>query len=202
MVSAARFHRGPHGGWQRPGTAPTGSACDLRDTQCGRAAATLSCSSPAARRRRPPLPAAHACAAPGPCPAELKQLLYALFGQYGKIIDVVTMRTDRLRGQVRWRLGCGERSCFAQRAWERATFAARRSGGMSVAVHCCAGLQQGCLGQAMRADADRALPCSLSQAWVAFADIAAATSALRGMQGFPFYEKPVVRGVVLAVCMC
>jgi U2 small nuclear ribonucleoprotein B'' len=58
---------------------------------------------------------------------ELKQLLYALFGQFGKIIDVVTMRTDRLRGQ----------------------------------------------------------------AWIVFADIAAATSALRGMQGFPFYEKPV-----------
>ncbi|KAI7836005.1 hypothetical protein COHA_010089 [Chlorella ohadii] len=58
---------------------------------------------------------------------ELKQLLYALFGQFGKIIDVVTMRTDRLRGQ----------------------------------------------------------------AWIVFADIAAATNALRGMQGFPFYEKPV-----------
>jgi U2 small nuclear ribonucleoprotein B'' len=30
-----------------------------------------------------------------------------------------------------------------------------------------------------------------AQAWIVFADIAAATSALRGMQGFPFYEKPV-----------
>jgi len=27
---------------------------------------------------------------------------------------------------------------------------------------------------------------------VVFADIASATSALRGMQGFPFYEKPIV----------
>lgn len=58
---------------------------------------------------------------------ELKQLLYALFGQFGKIVDVVTMRTDKLRGQ----------------------------------------------------------------AWVVFADIASSTSALRGMQGFPFYEKPI-----------
>jgi len=33
--------------------------------------------------------------------AELKQLLYALFGQFGKIIDIVAMRTDKLRGQVR-----------------------------------------------------------------------------------------------------
>lgn len=32
-----------------------------------------------------------------------------------------------------------------------------------------------------------------AQAWIVFADIAAATAALRGMQGFPFYEKPVVR---------
>lgn len=34
---------------------------------------------------------------------------------------------------------------------------------------------------------------SVLQAWIVFADIAAATNALRGMQGFPFYEKPVVR---------
>ncbi|PSC70739.1 U2 small nuclear ribonucleo B -like isoform B [Micractinium conductrix] len=58
---------------------------------------------------------------------ELKQLLYALFGQFGKIIDVIAMRADKLRGQT----------------------------------------------------------------WVVFADIASATSALRGMQGFPFYEKPI-----------
>ncbi|KAL4451330.1 hypothetical protein ABPG77_009402 [Micractinium sp. CCAP 211/92] len=58
---------------------------------------------------------------------ELRQLLYALFGQFGRIIDVVAMRTDKLRGQ----------------------------------------------------------------AWVVFADIAAATNALRGMQGFPFYDKPI-----------
>ena len=29
------------------------------------------------------------------------------------------------------------------------------------------------------------------QAWVVFADITAATNALRMMQGFPFYEKPL-----------
>ena len=30
------------------------------------------------------------------------------------------------------------------------------------------------------------------QAFVVFADIASATNALRSMQGFPFYEKPMV----------
>lgn len=31
------------------------------------------------------------------------------------------------------------------------------------------------------------------QAWIAFADITAATNALRAMQDFPFYDKPLVR---------
>ena len=30
------------------------------------------------------------------------------------------------------------------------------------------------------------------QAWVAFEDVTAATNALRQMQGFPFYDKPMV----------
>ncbi|EFN50825.1 hypothetical protein CHLNCDRAFT_28661 [Chlorella variabilis] len=58
---------------------------------------------------------------------ELKQLLYALFGQFGKIVDIVAMRTDKLRGQ----------------------------------------------------------------AWIVYADITAATAALRGMQDFPFFDKPL-----------
>ena len=29
------------------------------------------------------------------------------------------------------------------------------------------------------------------QAWVVFADVASATSAMRTMQGFPFYDKPM-----------
>lgn len=49
------------------------------------------------------------CCCPTHHHAELKQLLYALFGQFGKIIDVVTMRTDRLRGQV------SSRCCFSRR---------------------------------------------------------------------------------------
>lgn len=61
--------------------------------------------------------------------AETKKLLYALFGQFGKVIDIVVMRTDRLRGQ----------------------------------------------------------------AWVVFADLTASTNALRSLQGFPFYDKPMVR---------
>ena len=30
------------------------------------------------------------------------------------------------------------------------------------------------------------------QAWVVFSDVAAATNALRAMQGFPFFDKPIV----------
>lgn len=33
-------------------------------------------------------------------PAELKRCLYALFGQFGRILDVVCMKTPRLRGQA------------------------------------------------------------------------------------------------------
>ncbi len=51
-----------------------------------------------------------------------------MFSQFGRIIDVVAMKTYRLRGQ----------------------------------------------------------------AWVVFTDTAAATNALRTMQGFPFFDKPIV----------
>ncbi len=62
-------------------------------------------------------------------PAELKKCMYALFSQFGKIIDVVSLKTVRLRGQT----------------------------------------------------------------WIVFTDVSAATNALRTMQGFPFFEKPMVR---------
>lgn len=58
---------------------------------------------------------------------ELKKCLHAMFSQFGKILDVVALKTYRMRGQ----------------------------------------------------------------AWVVFADVAAATNALRSMQGFPFFEKPI-----------
>ncbi|GBF94622.1 U2 small nuclear ribonucleoprotein B [Raphidocelis subcapitata] len=58
---------------------------------------------------------------------ELKKCLHAMFSQFGRIVDVVALKTYRLRGQ----------------------------------------------------------------AWVVFADVGAATSALRSMQGFPFFEKPI-----------
>mmetsp|Transcript_22967 Transcript_22967/g.58717 ORF Transcript_22967/g.58717 Transcript_22967/m.58717 type:complete len:218 (-) Transcript_22967:271-924(-) len=58
---------------------------------------------------------------------ELKKCMYAMFSQFGKIIDVVALKTLRLRGQ----------------------------------------------------------------AWVVFTDTAAATNALRTMQGFPFFDKPI-----------
>ena len=34
------------------------------------------------------------------------------------------------------------------------------------------------------------------QAWVAFADIGAATNALRSMQEFPFFDRPMVGDVL------
>lgn len=62
-----------------------------------------------------------------PLHSETKHLLYALLGQFGRILDVVVMRREGLRGQ----------------------------------------------------------------AWIVFADIASATSALRAMQDFPFFERPM-----------
>lgn len=66
--------------------------------------------------------------------------MYAMFSQFGKIIDVVALKTLRLRGQ----------------------------------------------------------------AWIVFTDVSSATNALRTMQGFPFFEKPIVGGVHImrwAPCM-
>lgn len=65
--------------------------------------------------------------------AELKKCIYAVFSQFGKIIDVVVMKSQRLRGQ----------------------------------------------------------------AWVVFEDISSATAALRAMQGFPFFEKPLVSPCII-----
>ncbi len=59
---------------------------------------------------------------------ELKKSLYAIFSQFGPILDIVALKTLRMRGQ----------------------------------------------------------------AFVVFRDISSATSALRSMQGFPFYDKPMV----------
>lgn len=60
--------------------------------------------------------------------AEMKKCLYAVFSQFGRILDIVIMRNIRLRGQ----------------------------------------------------------------AWVVFEEISSATAALRSMQGFPFFDKPMV----------
>ena len=59
---------------------------------------------------------------------ELKKSLYAAFSQFGPILDVVALKTFKMRGQ----------------------------------------------------------------AFVVFRDITAATQAVRQMQGFPFYEKPMM----------
>ena len=58
----------------------------------------------------------------------MRKCLYALFGQFGKVIDVVSQKTQNLRGQ----------------------------------------------------------------AWIVFADVSSATNALRAMQDFPFFGKPLV----------
>jgi RNA recognition motif-containing protein len=58
----------------------------------------------------------------------LKKMLYMIFSQYGKVVDVIAKKGVKLRGQ----------------------------------------------------------------AWVVFQDKSAATNALRGKQGFNFYEKPLV----------
>lgn len=58
---------------------------------------------------------------------ELKKSLYAVFSQFGRILDIIALKTLKLRGQ----------------------------------------------------------------AWVVFDDVTASTNALRQMQGFPFYDKPM-----------
>ncbi|RAL47277.1 hypothetical protein DM860_013242 [Cuscuta australis] len=58
---------------------------------------------------------------------ELKRSLYCLFSQYGRIVDIVALKTAKLRGQ----------------------------------------------------------------AWVVFSEVTAASSAVRQMQNFPFYDKPM-----------
>lgn len=59
---------------------------------------------------------------------ELKKSLYAIFSQFGQILDIVALKTLKMRGQ----------------------------------------------------------------AFVIFKEISSATIALRSMQGFPFYDKPMV----------
>lgn len=60
---------------------------------------------------------------------ELKKSLYAIFSQFGQILDIVALKTLKMRGQ----------------------------------------------------------------AFVIFKEIQSSTNALRSMQGFPFYDKPMVR---------
>ena len=61
---------------------------------------------------------------------ELKKSLYAIFSQFGVILDILAKKSLKMRGQ----------------------------------------------------------------AFVVFKEIASATNALRAMQGFPFYDRPMVRG--------
>ena len=65
--------------------------------------------------------------------SELKKSLYAIFSQFGQILDIVALKSLKMRGQ----------------------------------------------------------------AFVIFKDINSGTNALRSMQGFPFYDKPMVSDGVL-----
>ena len=65
--------------------------------------------------------------------SELKKSLYAIFSQFGQILDIVALKTLKMRGQ----------------------------------------------------------------AFVIFKEILSATNALRAMQGFPFYDKPMVSLMLL-----
>ena len=79
----------------------------------------------------------------------MKRALHLCFSSYGRVLDVVCLKTTKQRGQARRALaalGCG--------ALTEAT---------------------------------------IVQAWVVFSDVPAATNALRGMQGFNFYDRPLVR---------
>lgn len=68
--------------------------------------------------------------------SELKKSLYAIFSQFGEILDIVALKTLKMRGQ----------------------------------------------------------------AFVIFKEIGSATNALRSMQGFPFYDKPMV-SLLMVDCM-
>jgi len=70
--------------------------------------------------------------------SELKRSLYALFSQYGRILDVVALKTAKLRGQ----------------------------------------------------------------AWVVFSEVTAASTAVRQMQSFPFYDKPMASLWTLMLIIC
>ena len=65
--------------------------------------------------------------------AELKKSLYAIFSQFGQILDIVALKTLKMRGQ----------------------------------------------------------------AFVIFKEVNSAANALRSMQGFPFYDKPMVKWFII-----
>lgn len=72
-----------------------------------------------------------------PPTAELKKSLYAIFSQFGQILDILVSRSLKMRGQ----------------------------------------------------------------AFVIFKEVSSATNALRSMQGFPFYDKPMVSTVGWRMCV-
>lgn len=182
---------------------------------------------PAPSQPVPHRPAPH----PSARVAELKKCLHAMFSQFGKILDVVALKTYRMRGQVRAggagakpparpaerASGAGHASRAASRLRRSAVEYSLRAGGTGAAaarvcchvcvdatpVLCCRApaplppcLRRQCT-RSLMLRARRPAPAlrhAPVQAWVVFADVAAATNALRSMQGFSFFDKPIVSG--------
>jgi hypothetical protein len=120
----------------------------------------------------------------------LKRQLYLAFSAYGRVIDVVVMKGEKLRY-----VPC-LRACV--RAYMRLPGA---QGGVSVMGGTSSVVvdvlippstkpppQHTCLRLCLSVQSCR------GQAWVVYADVGAATTALRSLQGFPFFGKPLVRG--------
>lgn len=85
----------------------------------------------------------------------LKKMLYMLFSQYGKVVEIQASKGLKLRGQV---IKISTISFYY--------------------ISCIYMIK---LNQCIRV-----------QAWVVFENVGAATNALRGKQGFMFYDKPMV----------
>jgi len=96
--------------------------------------------------------------------ADLRKKLYELFVAYGDVIDVVHMRTPKMRGQV------------SRVSSSRALGVAfdRRSGPSQLGILDSVGVVFG-------------------QAFIVFQDITGATAAMRALNKFEFLGRPLVR---------
>lgn len=87
----------------------------------------------------------------------LKKTLYALFSQYGKVIEIIACKGIKLRGQVKLT------SNFLLLFYSFLLFSTYLLTSFLI-----------------------------SQAWIVYEDIASSTTAIRRLQGFNLYDKPLV----------